>query len=99
MRGHSLPGYCICTAGDPCDYHAATCVVCPVRCKGHPAAPILRMRPVYSDGVVGQVRRGATEEEITAKVDHENGRGLTFRLVDADDDAAIGSMVRYQRSK
>jgi hypothetical protein len=28
---------CICEPGDPCDYHAATCVVCPPgRCTGHP---------------------------------------------------------------
>lgn len=27
---------CICTVGDPCDYHAATCIVCKGGCKGHP---------------------------------------------------------------
>jgi len=27
---------CICCAGDPCDYHAATCVVCHPKCQGHP---------------------------------------------------------------
>ena len=27
---------CICTKGDPCDYHAATCLNCVGGCKGHP---------------------------------------------------------------
>ena len=27
---------CICTAGDPCDYHAATCITCIGGCQGHP---------------------------------------------------------------
>jgi hypothetical protein len=30
-------GACVCAKGDPCDYHAATCVVCPGgKCQGHP---------------------------------------------------------------
>lgn len=29
---------CICTAGDPCDYHAATCVTCIGGCQGHPVS-------------------------------------------------------------
>jgi len=27
---------CICRPGDPCDWHAITCVVCYPRCQGHP---------------------------------------------------------------
>lgn len=27
---------CICTAGDPCDYHAASCTTCKGMCAGHP---------------------------------------------------------------
>lgn len=27
---------CICEPGDPCDYHAATCVTCTGGCSGHP---------------------------------------------------------------
>lgn len=27
-KGELLPP-CICEPGDPCDYHAATCVICP----------------------------------------------------------------------
>lgn len=31
------PKFCICDPGDPCDYHAASCTVCPDRkCQGHP---------------------------------------------------------------
>lgn len=33
---HSKLSGCCCTPGDPCDYHAATCVVCVGKCKGHP---------------------------------------------------------------
>lgn len=28
---------CICEENNPCDYHAATCVVCEGKCKGHPS--------------------------------------------------------------
>lgn len=28
---------CICVAGDPCDYHAATCITCYPKCQGHPS--------------------------------------------------------------
>lgn len=31
---------CVCTEGDPCDYHAATCITCTPRCTGHPAEPV-----------------------------------------------------------
>ena len=27
---------CLCAQGDPCDYHAATCITCNGRCSGHP---------------------------------------------------------------
>ena len=30
---------CICKVGDPCDYHAATCITCHPRCGGHPSMP------------------------------------------------------------
>lgn len=38
--------YCICEPGNPCDYHAVTCIICPSgHCQGHPdAPPPLRMR-------------------------------------------------------
>lgn len=30
-------GYCVCTKGDPCHWHAATCITCPNgKCIGHP---------------------------------------------------------------
>lgn len=35
-RESDLKASCICTPGDPCDYHAATCVTCPNGCVGHP---------------------------------------------------------------
>jgi hypothetical protein len=29
---------CVCTTGNPCDYHAATCITCPNgKCVGHPS--------------------------------------------------------------
>lgn len=28
--------HCICLTGDPCDYHAATCITCHPKCQGHP---------------------------------------------------------------
>jgi hypothetical protein len=28
---------CICIPGDPCDYHAATCIICFPICQGHPS--------------------------------------------------------------
>lgn len=30
------PKSCVCTKGNPCDYHLATCVACPRPCAGHP---------------------------------------------------------------
>lgn len=37
MRPPEKTQGCICCTGDPCDYHAATCVVCYPRCQGHPS--------------------------------------------------------------
>lgn len=38
------PKSCICEPGDPCDYHAATCVVClNGKCQGHPPKDASKM--------------------------------------------------------
>lgn len=36
-----MPCICICSVGDPCDYHAATCRVCGNGCTGHPVVLVV----------------------------------------------------------
>lgn len=42
---------CICTTGDPCDYHAVTCITCHPKCQGHPELnDVVGYRFLHEDG-------------------------------------------------
>lgn len=36
LSPESMKRFCICEQDNPCDYHAATCLICVGGCKGHP---------------------------------------------------------------
>lgn len=67
--------YCICCTGDPCDYHAATCITCRPKCQGHPELSDVRGYRFFNENS----RLGCEEVLANAKakgliIEYDDGR-------------------------